>query len=373
MKKLLYITNYPAPYRVDFFNELGKKCNLTVVFDEKTEEQKHRNKDWFIDNFTNFHAIYLCRSFKRKHSISFEILKILKKPYDSVIVGYYSSKSAMIAICYMNLYKIPYVLSTDGGFISKESKFKYLIKKYFIGSAKGWFSTGKFATEYLVHYGAECEKIYYYPFTSLHEEDIETAFIVSKEKKGELRKKLGLKNEKIIISVGRFSYDGGYGKGYDTLLEAAEKISDGIGIYILGDEPTEEFIRWKEEKQLNNVHFLGFKNKKDLYEYYAAADVFILLSRRDNWGLVINEAMCFALPVITTKQCGAGVELVEEGRNGYLIDAGNADEAARTINLIFSLDKSQFDEFGKLSNEKIRDYSIEKMAEAHFKALCGKE
>ena len=40
-KRVLFITNYPSPYRVQFFNELGKHCNLTVTFEESPQQQKH--------------------------------------------------------------------------------------------------------------------------------------------------------------------------------------------------------------------------------------------------------------------------------------------------------------------------------------------
>ena len=41
--RVLYMTNYPAPYRVEFFNELGKYCDLTVSYEERPESQTHRD------------------------------------------------------------------------------------------------------------------------------------------------------------------------------------------------------------------------------------------------------------------------------------------------------------------------------------------
>ena len=70
---------------------------------------------------------------------------------------------------------------------------------------------------------------------------------------------------------------------------------------------------------LNNVHFIDFKNKDTLKEYYHVADVFVLPTREDIWGLVINEALAYGLPVITTDKCMAGLEMIENGKNGYII------------------------------------------------------
>ena len=85
--KILFLTNYPAPYRVHFFNELGKKCELTVAFEERPEEQNEREMSWFNLDFKNFKAIYLenkkIYSIKdRKHYkavIAFSIKKLIKE------------------------------------------------------------------------------------------------------------------------------------------------------------------------------------------------------------------------------------------------------------------------------------------------------
>ena len=52
-----------------------------------------------------------------------------------------------------------------------------------------------------------------------------------------------------------------------------------------------------------------------------ASDLFVLPTREDIWGLVINEAMSFGLPIITTRKCIAGTELITDGENGYLLEA----------------------------------------------------
>ena len=55
--KVLFITNIPAPYRIDFYNELGKQIDLTVVFEAKGAEGIRFN--WNIDEINNFKAIFL--------------------------------------------------------------------------------------------------------------------------------------------------------------------------------------------------------------------------------------------------------------------------------------------------------------------------
>jgi len=54
--KILYFTNIPVPYRVDFFNEMGKYIDLTVVFEAETARQLYSK--WFSQSFTNFKSFF---------------------------------------------------------------------------------------------------------------------------------------------------------------------------------------------------------------------------------------------------------------------------------------------------------------------------
>lgn len=87
----------------------------------------------------------------------------------------------------------------------------------------------------------------------------------------------------------------------------------------------------KKKLKLTNVHFIDFMPKKELADYYRAADIFVLPTREDIWGLVINEAMAYGLPVVTTEKCVAGVEMVCEGHNGYIVPVENTDALKKAI------------------------------------------
>lgn len=366
--KILFMTNVPSPYRVAFFSELGKMCDLTVIYER--ESAKGRNKDWKGVEKNTYRQLYLKGKYiGEDNSFCPGVISYLNKDkYDFIIIGMYSTYTAMLAILYLRRRKIPFILSTDGGFISEESVYKRNLKKYLISSAAYWLSTGKMSNQYLEYYGADRDRIFVYPFTSLEQNDLSKAQQKSCMDKYALRKKLGISESRVLLSVGRFSYEGGYGKGYDTLLRTGEILPKDIGIYIVGDNPTEEFINWKSKLGLTNVHFVGFKNKDELAEYYAAADIFVLLTRKDVWGLVINEAMSFGLPIITTTQCIAGVELIENGKNGYLVDVGDYRMTADKICEMFE-NPTKILEFGKESRNKIQKYTIEEMALCHYRIL----
>ena len=148
-------------------------------------------------------------------------------------------------------------------------------------------------------------------------------------KKIKLRIKLGLEEEKIVISVGQFIYR----KGFDVLIRSAGRLNKNIGIYIIGGEPNDYYLNLKNEYKAENLHFIGFKSKYELAEYYKAADLFVFPTREDIWGLVVNEAMAYGLPVITTNRCISGLELVDS-RNGFIINVNSEEELICSINKI---------------------------------------
>ena len=92
------------------------------------------------------------------------------------------------------------------------------------------------------------------------------------------------------------------------------------------------------------------------------SDIFVHPTREDIWGLVINEAMANGLPVITTNRCNAGLELISNGKNGYIIDVDNVEELQNAImnTLKYSC------QMGTESLRTIKNYTIENMAREHM-------
>ncbi|EOU1762633.1 MAG: glycosyltransferase family 4 protein [Clostridium perfringens] len=358
--KVLFLTNIPSPYRVDFFNALGKLCDLTVLYE--LGYASDRNKKWKYDKARNFKEIFLKgKRVGADSAICFSVLKYLKdNNYDVIVIGGYSTPTGMLSILYLNMIKREFILNCDGGFPKKDNKLKYFIKKYFISSAKLWLSTGKETNKYLINYGADKNNIRIYPFTSINEKDLSSEKIDNCEKI-KIKDNLGITEKKVVISVGQFIHR----KGYDILLKACENLDKNIGVYIIGANTKDECIKLKEKYKMENIHFLEFKSKNELKKYYKVADLFVLPTREDIWGLVINEAMAYAIPVVTTKKCIAGIELLSY-EYSVLVESENYIDLRKIMNEILSNE----DLSNKISSENkkiIKNYTIERMADVHYK------
>lgn len=359
MKRVLFITNYASPYRVCFYDELAKYMDVTVLFSDRIEDKKHRSADWFISGEGRFKAVQLERRVASMggRDLCLDVTKWLKQDWDAIVVCGYAYPTTVLAMAWMRLHRIPFYMEVDGGLIRESSGPRYWFKRLLVSQATAWISSGGYTTKYLVHYGAKESKTHLYPFTSLWEREIPAA-VPSADEKRKIREKLGMGEEKIVLYVGRFDPK----KGMDDLLQVTPELEKCAGIYFIGGEPTEVHQAFCEERGLKNVHFVGFKKKEALEEYYKAADLLVLPTKSDVWGLVINEAMAQGLPVVTTDKCVAGVELVKDGVNGYIVPVDDNDALAEAINRVLSED---YRKMGQASLEAIRPYTIENMAKAH--------
>lgn len=360
--KVFFLTNIPSPYRVDFFNELGRHCDLTVVFE--TQKAAHRNKNWLSDNYDNFSVDFLNNDGNNKKiKMIRKLFSFLKKDFNHIIIGGYSTFYGSLAIEFCKLHDIPFIINADGGFIEEnENNLKLKLKKHLIGSASYWLSTGEVTNKYLLHYGADFERIYNYPFTSIRNNDIE---YVSSDEKNKLKTELGFDLKPNLLFVGHLIH----GKGIEILLKSFKGIDSQFNLILVGEgESKQEFINLKQKLDLKNVYFEGFKSTEEVQNYYKISDLFIFPTRSDVWGLVINEAMSKGLPVITTDKCIAGLELVQEGLNGYIVPVDDYNKINYYVKEIFeNTDNLEF--MQKNSLNSIKKYTIENMANRTYTIL----
>lgn len=358
--KIAFITNVPSPYRVDFFNELGKHCELTVFFEKKHSDE--RDKSWDKNNFLNFNGVFLegIKSDVDK-ALSLEICKYLKKDaFDFIVVANVATPTGIIAILYMKAMGIPYWIEGDGAFAKSGKGMKEALKRFLMKSAKGCFSTSAEHDNYYRTYGVSSDVIYRYSFTAIYEEDIRKKPFNDAEK-DIVRRELGISEDRYIVTVGQFIYR----KGIDVLLKAAKELPKDVGIYIIGGTPTEEYISLKNEANLSNVHFISFTDKATLKKWYGGAEIMVLPTREDIWGLVVNEALAQGTPVVTTDRCIAGLELVKNEENGYIVPVGEVSSLADKINTILA-DSGLQQRMANNCLKIIKEYTFERMVQSHM-------
>ena len=199
--------------------------------------------------------------------------------------------------------------------------------------------------------------------------------LVEKEK---LKQNLGIEAVVTILTVGRAVPV----KGFDVLLKAFQDIrqkeetsvkSESWHLYLLGTECIPEYQRIIREENKERIHFIDYLPFHELKKYYQASDIFVFPTRGDTWGLVINEAMANGLSVITTNRCVAGDALVEDGVNGMIVPADDAD-ALRIAMERMTADTELCRQMGKKNYIKMRNYTLEEMGKivySHVADYCA--
>lgn len=159
-------------------------------------------------------------------------------------------------------------------------------------------------------------------------------------------------------------------KGVDVLLQAFIHLSSRFReeataprLVLLGDgDKRAEYEAMTPASLRSRVEFRGFCDPGDLPREFAANDVFVLPSRHDGWGVVVNEAIGAGMPVIASSAAGAAHDLIEPGQNGYLVSPGDVDDLASAM-VCFALQPERVALFGRRSREIALNWTVERGAQ----------
>ena len=352
MKKVLYLSNIEVPYRARVFNGLAEHCDLTVLYERKRAEI--RNKEWTKSEKSNYNRVILGGiNLRNENAFSLKILKYIFGGYDTVIVGCFNSPVQMFAILTMRLFRKKYILNIDGEVFLNGNGLKTKLKKFFLKGADSYLAAGKKCAESLSK-AVGNKKIYSYNFSSLNKCELEEHSAAE------------CKRGKTVLVVGQYLPV----KGIDVALEAAKTDSSIKYKFIGMGDRTDLFINDFNAKDVENVEFIPFLKKEDLEEEYKKCGVFVLPSRQECWGLVINEAASFGTPIVSTYGSGAAVEFLDGEYSRYLATSGNSEELYNCIKSVLNSDDNE--EYSRYLIKKSADYSIEKGVSAIIEA-CGIE
>lgn len=137
---------------------------------------------------------------------------------------------------------------------------------------------------------------------------------------GEVRRRLGLSNRaRILLNVGRQHADKNLPLLLEAFAQAAQEVPEAV-LVLVGDGPMRPKLerRARELEADGRAHFVGLVPHSEIWQWYAAADLFVSTSMRETQGLAFLEAMHMGLPVIAIEGEGAG-SLVRHEDTGLLV------------------------------------------------------
>lgn len=114
-----------------------------------------------------------------------------------------------------------------------------------------------------------------------------------------------------------------------AIKNLVENKSCSVVALVVGEGEQRDSLELETKNLKGHVVFAGHIRLSDLRLVYYASDIFVLPTHHDPWGLVINEAMACALPVITTNAAGCSLDLVKN--NGFVINPGDVPGLSSAI------------------------------------------
>ncbi len=352
MKRVVFITNIPSPYRVDFFVYLQKHYQdyeFHVIFSGAGME----NRKWHVELNALKNAEFLQSKtliFRKRYDDRYVFIPIgveraLREANPDIVVAMEYNPTILRAVRYCGKKKIPFVSWTDGTAHSERSigRIQRMSRKYIIKRAAAFVASSTASRDNQLAYGADEKRC----FLSYLTVDIRKYLMVKESY-----------HSRNLIYVGSLIQR----KGLDLLFPALAQTSDDIHLIIVGEGPEKPFLLEQAQKLgiLERLEFKGFAEGEALRALYASADAFILPTREDCYGLVLLEAMCASLPVIASKYADGAKDLIEEGANGLIVDPDHTEELAAAINGL--MNESDLAAMGKRSYERAKLFSFAHVA-----------
>ena len=254
------------------------------------------------------------------------ILKLLRsEPWDVLVVGGYAVFAEQVAIAYARAARIPYILHSESHLSKQRSGIlraaKRAVLPMVVGNAAAGLAVGSAAARYLEAYGLPRGRIRIVPNT-IDVEDHGRRAAEARDNAAAIRARLDLP-ERYVLYVGRLIE----AKGVGDLVSALELLGDDAPVLVAaGEGPMADTLAATPHVQL-----VGFQEHDRLVELYALADAFVLPSRDEPWGVVVNEALACGTPVIVTDAVGAAEDLVTEGANGVIVPVGDVRSLAEAL------------------------------------------
>ncbi|WP_337871784.1 glycosyltransferase family 4 protein [Ignavibacterium sp.] len=377
-KRFIFLLSHPIQYFSPFFQLMAKDpdLDLLVLYCSDENVKGHIDKGfgvdvkWDIPLLEGYNYKFL-KNNSWKPSIfngflgliNFEIFRTLKNERGSYLVihgwAYATNFLTVIAgkllglkLCLRSENPLNQeLLKSRTNLFLRKIFFRYLWFRLF----DYFFYIGSQNKKLYEYYGVKKEKLVFTPY-AVDNDRFRAEYETYKNKKPELRKELVLPaDKKIILYAGKYIPK----KRPMDLLQAFELLNnDKAALVFLGDgELRMDMEDYISKLNLKNVYLTGFKNQSEIGKYFASADIFVLPSGTgETWGLVVNEAMNFGLPVIVSDLAGCSEDLVIEGLNGFKFQCGNV-ESIKTKLEYFIEDQVQFKIFSEESRKIINRYS----------------
>lgn len=377
MKKMIIIQTHPIQYYAPLFKLISEIPSLDVTvcyFSDASirgavDNEFKQKVVWDIPLLEGYKSVFLKNYSKNENTrkltgmINWGVVPFLfRQPKGIVLIHGWGNLSYLLSILAAKLGGHTLWLRMEQPLIheQKRSAISRLLRKIIIG----WGVCSIF--DKFLYIGSQNKKLYnswgikdnqmlFAPYCVDNDRFQKQALILS-EQKDTIKETLGIKKYKnIFLSAGKYIPV----KNPLNLIRVFHQMDNqDCGLVMMGDGPLRaEMEQYISENKIENIILTGFINQTKVAEYYATADVLVMPSVSETWGLSINEAMNFGLPAIISDNAGSAYDLIHSGKNGYIHPASNMDSLREAMQQFIQLPAAERIKMGEYSRNIISEYS----------------
>jgi glycosyltransferase involved in cell wall biosynthesis len=394
--RLAYLVSHPIQYQAPLLRRIALEpdIDLTVFFGSDFSVRGYKDEGfggvgvkWDVPLLDGYRYEFLPAIRDNATSgptspISRGILGRLGTPagtpnFDALWVHGYASVNSMHAMVAARTFGIPVLLRAESWLGDRErSGAKLAAKKLFFRGLSemidGVLPIGTLNDQYWHAYLGDSVPRFLMPY-SVDNDYFQKRSLEAAARRAELQQELGLDPSRPVIL---FASKLQARKRCDDLLEAYKLLSaDGRQspnpyLLIVGDgEMRASLEKAAQETGFDSIRFCGFRNQSELPRFFDLCTVFVLPSRHEPWGLIVNEVMNSGRPVVVTDEVGCQRDLITSGVEGEVYPAGDISALADALRRILATPEHAH-QMGQRALERINSWSFEQDVKGLRRALA---
>lgn len=334
---------------------------------------------WDIDLLSGYDARFIKGAALRNEPAGFFSIiapqiwrEVSRGGFDALVVHGHTPAATLIAVAAARWAGLPVFTRGETHLGLSRGSLKLLARKplmrAFYRRLTGALAIGSANAAFYRAMGIPEKRIFSMPYTIDNARFIEGSRLSDAQRK-KVRAELGVADvDPIVLYAAKLQAR----KHPEDLLRAAYILQNsGIRFHVVmvgSGEMAAELVDLTGRLGLDNVHFHGFANQSALPQIYGAADVFVLPSENEPWGLAVNEAMCAGLPIVASSEIGCAADLIRAGVNGQTFAAGDVEGLAGALHPIIADAETRLG-MGAASREIISRWSFAECATGLHAAL----
>lgn len=394
--KLAYLVSHPIQYQAPLLRRIAQEpdIELTVFFGSDFSVRGYKDQGfggvgvkWDVPLLDGYRHEFLPSLRDNATAgiprpINYGILERLrggkdKQPFDVVWVHGYSTINTLHGILAAKSLGIPVLLRAESWLRDRErSSGKLAAKRLFFKVLKqfidGVLPIGTLNSAYWRHYFGEDFPQFLVPY-AVDNDYFQRRSQEARPQRERLQKELNLDPSRPVIL---FASKLQTRKRCEDLLEAYKRLAPSPGtephpyLVIVGDgEERAALERKAAESGLNSIRFCGFRNQSELPGFFDIATVFVLPSRHEPWGLIVNEVMNAGRAVIVSDDCGCQPDLITDGVEGCVFPAGDVDALTSALRRTLATPNTAV-QMGQRGLERISNWGFEQDIQSLRQAIA---